>query len=89
MPCHPITINGARGFVCVRGGPGSRSRCSVDGCRGAVAFECDFEVDRSRSGKPKTCDAKLCDRHAAEVGPDRHHCPRHVAAVPMLKDLFE
>jgi len=33
---------------------------------------CDFELHGGR-----TCDAKLCARHATTVGPERDFCPPH------------
>jgi hypothetical protein len=63
------------GFVC--GSAPSRKRCSVPGCAEWSARECDYPVKRA-PGKSQTCDAKLCERHAAKVGDNLDHCPAHV-----------
>lgn len=43
-------------------------------CRGISAALCDWEVTDGA-----TCDMPICAEHAAEVGKDRHYCPRHAA----------
>jgi len=48
--------------------------CSVPGCDRKAPLLCDFPIARKKSG---TCDAKLCEGHAATQGPDRHFCPPH------------
>lgn len=38
---------------------------------------CDHPVGHTLGGNPLTCDAPMCDKHRASVGPNRDHCPRH------------
>jgi hypothetical protein len=52
-----------------------RRRCCVDACLIAATKQCDYAL-----GKGRTCDAYICGRHAASVGPDLDHCPTHARA---------
>jgi hypothetical protein len=52
-------------------------RCSAIGehgvrCSRPGAFQCDYSVAIGR-----TCGAYICRQHAASVGPDLDHCPKH------------
>lgn len=38
---------------------------------------CDAVVGRDEAGRPRTCDAPLCERHRHRIGPNRDLCPRH------------
>jgi hypothetical protein len=74
MVCSVVKLpNGAAMIVC-----GLRPRpkpCSHPGCGVRHASKlCDWPL-----GAGKTCDKPLCERHAVEVGPDRHYCPDHQA----------
>lgn len=44
-------------------------------CRGLSSLLCDAPV----GDQGKTCDMPLCAGCAAEVGPDKHLCPKHKA----------
>ncbi len=57
------------GIICGPRAP--RRRCSVAGCCEWMAKLCDHPKGR------KTCDARLCARHATPAGPDRDLCPDH------------
>lgn len=55
-----------------------------DHCRdcGALGVNlCDYPV-----GDGKTCDAPLCDEHAAEVAPEIHYCAGHLAEWTKFRD---
>lgn len=81
MRCTPIP---GGGFICDR--RGSLPKCSVPGCHESAPFECDFELQLSLGGgAAKTCDKRLCARHATVVpekkaaNGDRYHlCPPHL-----------
>lgn len=73
MACQRLTLPGG-GFAIVCGRGVKRSPpCSVEGCNGASAYQCDWPKGR------KTCDVHLCEAHACEVSPDLHCCPEHLA----------
>lgn len=40
------------------------------------AYPSEFLCDGPRQDARGTCDRPLCPRHATEVGPDSHLCPR-------------
>lgn len=61
-------------FVCDRGDR-RLGRCGCPGCFERTSVLCDFELRGKKTGK--TCDARLCLKHAVPVGPDRHLCPAH------------
>lgn len=70
MPCSYVKL--PDGGVAIVKHAKPRRRCCAF-CR--ITWDgllCDFEVSPG-----KTCDAPMCKRHAAEVGPDRHLCPVH------------
>lgn len=55
--------------------------CSVDGCLRVGGYLCDFKTGRT------TCDKPMCEKHAHEVGTDRHYCGHH-HRVFQATDLF-
>lgn len=69
MPCYPFkTAEGVVGIICGKLG----DRCGERGCRAVAGLLCDYPVR-----KGKTCDRKICDQHAHEIGPDLHYCEEH------------
>lgn len=75
MKCTPIKLGaGVFAIVCTRG-ERRKARCSVPGCDRDHARLCDFPVHRR--GVSTTCNAKLCDGHATNAGPERDYCPAH------------
>jgi hypothetical protein len=83
MACRLIAT-GSGGFVIACGPRTPPARCSVPGCTGHAGKLCDYPV--TRKGAPATCDAKLCDRHAAPGGDGADHCPPHAARARALKE---
>jgi hypothetical protein len=81
MACR-IIASGKGGFAIACGGGATRTRCGVPGCSLAGTKLCDFPV--TRKGTPGTCDARLCDRHAAPAGAGKDHCPPHAARAKAL-----
>lgn len=80
MICKLVDLgNGVTAIACYR--KRRISPCAIPGCATPHAKLCDHPV--LRKGKHATCDMKICDRHAKEIGPDRHYCPGH-AKSPML-----
>ena len=77
MGCERVTFpDGAPGFIC-----GRRRRlgpCVV--CQRPSTRLCDWPTAPGR-----TCSARLCDRCAVHVGPDRDHCPTHDARHSALE----
>jgi len=71
MPCIPFrSADGTiSGFACTRG---PRKRCK---CGRPATRLCDWQLSGPKAGK--TCDAPLCDRCAARVGPGRDYCQAH------------
>jgi hypothetical protein len=43
---------------------------------------CDFPMYIGNAVQVRTCDAPMCDACATNVGPDKDHCPDHVAPRP-------
>lgn len=74
MPCLPIQVNGARGFMCTRGAAPKVKRCKH--CGQPATLLCDWPRG---SG---TCDAPICIRCAVTVDADLHQCQAH--SVPGL-----
>jgi len=70
MGCMHVTL--ADGFTAIICGVKTPGPCSVKGCNNRHTKLCDYPV-----GKNKTCDRKLCDRHAESIGEDRDVCPEH------------
>ena len=74
MPCHTIKMPGGVMVVaCSRNS--RRSQCSTPSCTNYSSKLCDYPV--TRNGQPTTCDAKICDRCATSVGPDKDYCRPH------------
>lgn len=63
--------DGSTAIVCVRGG---KKPALCDYCAKLHSKLCDWPMDDKGT---KTCDKKLCDDHAHNVGPDRDYCPEH------------
>jgi len=78
---HVLTADGARAIICGNLG----APCSV--CRGVAGFQCDYPVNRPALGDG-TCDRHICEKHATQVGPNRHYCPTHAKAAGTTDDLF-
>lgn len=71
MSCQRLDLGGGVfGWVCGVRAP-RRAPCSVPHCDRPTVALCDFPL------KTKTCDAKLCETHRVNVGPDRDMCPAH------------
>ncbi|MGC2239147.1 MAG: hypothetical protein WA584_23530 [Pyrinomonadaceae bacterium] len=69
------------GVLCTRGLP-KRKACRY--CSRTHEFLCDYPVSQFKSGKKKgewrTCDERLCLRHARKaISADVHFCRRHYA----------
>lgn len=60
-------------FICTRGQ--RNAPCSVPGCSQRHQFLCDWKLKGEKAGK--TCDKKLCAKHARQVAKDKHLCPAH------------
>jgi hypothetical protein len=71
---EPVTI-----ITCRRGQ--RRAHCEVDGCIREHTKLCDFPLKGRKAGQ--TCDRKMCDSHAAGVGPDRDYCIPHASLTPL------
>lgn len=65
------------GFAC-----GGSIRASYCACGHNAPFLCDWKVKGKRSG---TCDLPICEKHALQVGPDKHLCPLHQKAYQEWK----
>lgn len=81
MACRLIGLREG-GFAIACGPLAPRARCSVPGCQNHAGKLCDFPV--TKKGVEGTCDAKLCDRHAADAGEGKDHCPPHAARAKAL-----
>ena len=82
MTCEKVKIGNDVGFVC---GPRRRSAKPCQFCAAPHTKLCDFPIEtRPTVGGGvlvvKTCDKRICDRHATSVGEDRDHCPTHAKA---------
>lgn len=83
MACRTLNLgDGVVGIACSRE---SRGKCSAPGCSSRAAKLCDYPVGKP-GRKLKTCDAKLCARHAASVGTGRDYCPPHARIAAELGD---
>lgn len=80
MICEHVTLpDGTHVHLC-RGG--RRPLCSVKPCTNRADLLCDFP-------KPGgTCDRRICNEHAKEVGPDKHMCPEHAAGAATQENLL-
>jgi hypothetical protein len=78
MPCEVIDIPGG-GQAIIR-----RSRRPV--CQFCKQREhtklCDYKITVGSVGCSRTCDAKMCDQCAKNVGVDLDYCPDHKEEVP-------
>lgn len=75
MSCDRLdTGNGVHATICNRGK--KRPYCSVPGCDRPAGRQCDFPIPKKKSG---TCDANLCQTHAATQGEELDYCPPHAA----------
>jgi hypothetical protein len=52
--------------------------CPERGCQRMTGYLCDFEVAPGR-----TCDQPICEKHASQIGKNRHHCPRHTTQLSL------
>ena len=71
MGCAVIRLKDDRKMIMCGKGV-TREPCRECGCE--AEFLCDYPV-----GNDKTCDAKLCWKHAHEVSPGIHYCESHFA----------
>lgn len=69
MACKKIKLEGATAIVCTRGKKTKVAPCGF--CKESHTKLCDYPM---RHG---TCDLKMCDVHATNVGPDQDYCPTH------------
>lgn len=49
--------------------------CLREGRRWPGSFLCDTERKGAYGTIVTTCDAAMCDKHAKEIGTDKHICP--------------
>ena len=82
MSCRIITSNGRVSMIaCGRtraaqpcefteGKGGNLKRCNKPHTK-----LCDFKLEGPHKGK--TCDRRVCDEHATNIGPDRDYCDIH------------
>jgi len=73
MPCRTFDSEGVHGIIC---GPRRQQRkCRAPDCFRFVVFLCDYPT-----GPGKTCNLGFCKhpKHGREVGPNVHHCWRHI-----------
>lgn len=77
MPCYPLHDKDGRvtGHICGDLGP----HCAI--CGAVTGYQCDYPV-----GEGKTCDRRLCNRHAAEIAPEIHYCPGHLQEWNAFKE---
>ena len=73
MTSRIINGPGFAAIVCSR--TRLRPRCGIDGCRNASTKLCDFPLKGAKTGK--TCDRRLCDKHAREQSAGVDFCPTH------------
>lgn len=73
MACRSFNFGDCQVTLCVP--RSSAAPCSTPGCHNRHTKLCDYPV--TRNGQPGTCDAKLCDRCAKRVGPNKDFCPAH------------
>jgi hypothetical protein len=81
VPCYQFDLpNGGRGIMCGKLG----AHCSR--CARLGEFLCDYPVGKGWKGKPRTCDANLCEHHAHEIALDLHYCPGHYEQWQEFRD---
>jgi hypothetical protein len=74
MACHWIRM--ADGTVIhLNLGKTRRSKCAF--CSRPHTKLCDMVIGKNLLGEPITCDAKICDMCARQVGVDKDYCPKH------------
>jgi len=71
MPCYSRYEDGGNVFVKGRLGP----KCVESTCNWWSDYLCDYPV-----GDGKTCDRRLCEDHAYQLGDDLHYCAAHYNA---------
>jgi hypothetical protein len=70
MPCDISEKNGITTIICSRGR--RPQPCTFDGCNRDGSFLCDFPI-----GAGKTCDRRICGRHARTIAKNVQHCITH------------
>lgn len=78
---HVDLPDGTHAILCSRGR--RIPNCGERDCTNRADLLCDFPI-----GPGKTCDARICNAHAKEVGPDRHFCPRHAVECSIQEELL-
>lgn len=73
MPCEVIDIPGGGRAIIKRS---RRPACQFCKQREHTKL-CDFKIKVGDVGHSRTCDAKMCDRCATNVGRDLDYCPTH------------
>lgn len=72
--CHVLKFSdGSPVLLC--GLQGDKTFCGV--CGRIAYLLCDWKVRGPGRG---TCDLPICEKHALQVGPDKHLCPLHQKA---------
>ena len=87
MSCTPFEKKDGpfpiQGFVCTRGARRPQPKlCGQPNCAWPAPFLCDFSISMIKS-----CDERLCYKHAIEVNRDRHYCPKHKEEVKMKLEV--
>ena len=73
MPCD--VIKSPEGLTVIACHRGPRRVCAEPDCIYTATKLCDFPLTGAKAGK--TCDRRLCERHAHETEPGRDLCPIH------------
>jgi hypothetical protein len=82
MACIRILHNGTKYWMCGNFDPVFESNnCCAECGEYAPGFLCDFPV-----GNDKTCDRKLCENCADEIGPELHYCKNHSIEFKKFRD---
>ena len=74
MPCEWVKLEDGT-VALVRYAKSCAAKCAF--CMRPHTKLCDMEIGRTLLGEPITCDAKMCDTHARQVGPNKDYCPKH------------
>ena len=73
MACVRIIVNGYKYWMCGNfDAMEVQNNCCAECKEYAPSFLCDYPV-----GNDKTCDRKLCENCAHEIGPELHYCHKH------------